>query len=107
MFVAHNTAVEITAGTDHVDIWVDANNNGVRDDDDVEIYITKSGSVYVDSLHLKSPIDQLLKEKLRDAAVKLIENQAFSDDNSENALSSIALELVQKALQPPVEQTQA
>jgi hypothetical protein len=100
MQLAATTAVEITPGSDHVDIWVDANNNGLRDDDDVEIYITKNGSVFVDSLHLKSPLDQILKEKLRDAAVKLIENQAFSDENPESHLSNLALELVQKALKP-------
>lgn len=101
MFISQHTAVEITTGDDHVDIWVDANNNGVRDDDDVEIYITKSGSVYVDSLHLKSPIDELLKSKMRDMAVQLIENQALGDENQESALSAIALELVQKALAAP------
>lgn len=100
MFVSATTAVEIATGDDHVDIWVDANNNGERDDDDVEIYITKSGSVYVDSLHLRNPLDQVLKEKLRDAAVKLIENQAFTAEVSEQHLSSLALELVQKALAP-------
>lgn len=96
----NSLAVEITTGADHVDIWVDANNNGVRDDDDVEIYITRNGSVYVDSLHLKQPLDELLKEKLRDSALKLIENQAFSPDNEESHLSALALAMVQKALQP-------
>lgn len=100
MFASQNLAVEITTGTDHVDIWVDANNNGVRDDDDVEIYITRNGSVYVDSLHLKQPLDMHLKEKLRTAALTLIENQAFQTPHEETHLSQIALEMVQKALQP-------
>ena len=29
------TAVEITRRDDSLDIWVDANDNGIRDDDDV------------------------------------------------------------------------
>lgn len=104
MFITHTTAVEITTGDDHVDIWVDANNNGVRDDDDVEIYITRNGSFYVDSLHLKSPLDEALKEKLRESALKLIEAQAFNADNEESHLSNLALALVQKALIPSAEQ---
>ena len=103
MALAHNTAVEITTGADHVDIWVDANNNGMRDDDDVEIYVTRNGSMYVDSLHLTGPLDEYLKEKLCEAAIRLIENQACGDENAENRLSTIALELVRKALAAPAD----
>lgn len=96
MWTTHqNTAVEITRGEDHLDIWVDANNNGVRDDDDVEIYVTKSGSMYVDSLHLKQQIDGLLRERVRELAIALMNTPL--DQELEQNLCASALELVAKA----------
>lgn len=52
MSVTANTAVEVTKGADHLDIWVDANNNGLRDDDDVNIFVTAGGRVLHGQPHL-------------------------------------------------------
>lgn len=90
-------AVEIIKGEDHVSIWVDANNNGVRDDDDVNIYVTSSGSLYTESPTFKAGLDALLKDRVRDIAVEYLK-AASRDVQIESKLSELALELVVKAV---------
>ena len=94
------TAVEITKGDDHLDIWVDANNNGVRDDDDVNIYVTKNGSIYATSPMFKRSLDHVLRDRLRDAAVSLLIHPKASDPEIEHNLRALSLEMVVKAIAP-------
>ena len=91
------TAVEITRGPDHLDIWVDANNNGVRDDDDVNIFVTSGGGFYTTSPTFKHPLDGTLQTRIKDLAVALLTNRVPSPDETEDALRMLALELVVKA----------
>lgn len=98
------TAVEVTKGPDHVDIWVDANNNGVRDDDDVNIFVTKSGGFYAESPCLKQKFDQVLRERVREAALALMSGADLPTTHEEQILRDLALELVVKAMQPAAEE---
>ena len=66
MSQASRLAVEITRGEDHLDIWVDANNNGIRDDDDVNIYITSGGGLYTVSPTFKQALDATIQERIRE-----------------------------------------
>jgi hypothetical protein len=91
------TAVEITRGADSLDIWVDANNNGVRDDDDVNIFISQSGSIYATSPLFKRPLDAVLRDRLRDTAVALMSNAGFATADAEDTLRQLSLALVVKA----------
>ena len=92
------TAVEFTLGDDHLDIWVDANNNGVRDDDDVNIFISKSGSVYATSPMFKRSLDEVLRDRLRETALALLNHPQLHDDGIEHHLREISLEMVAKAI---------
>lgn len=88
-------AVEVTKGEDFLNIWVDANNNGVRDDDDVNIFVTKSGGFFAESPTFKDALDAHLKQKLQEASIALIE--AGHDPVAEEAICDLAFELVVKA----------
>ena len=93
-----NTAVEITRGADSLDIWVDANNNGIRDDDDVNIFISQSGTIYATSPLFKRPLDEVLRDRLRDTAVALLSNTGFAATaDAEDTLRQLSLALVIKA----------
>ena len=92
-----NTAVEITRGPDSLDIWVDANNNGIRDDDDVNIFISQSGTIYATSPLFKRPLDEVLRDRLRDTAVALMSNTGFATADAEDTLRQLSLALVIKA----------
>lgn len=102
MSSSQTTAVEITRGDDHLDIWVDANNNGVRDDDDVNIFVTKNGSLYTESPNFKGQIDQILKERVRELGVALL--NAPQDREIETRLCTLALEMVEKAVHAQAQQ---
>ena len=94
------TAVEMTRGDDHLELWVDANNNGVRDDDDVSIYVTASGGFYTVSPTFKNALDSVLQARIKELAVAMLANkQAQPDTQAENTLRNLALELVVKATQ--------
>ena len=88
-------AVELTKGEDFLNIWVDANNNGVRDDDDVNIFVTKSGGFFAESPTFKDALDAHLKQKLQQASIAFIE--AGHDPVAEEAICDLAFELVVKA----------
>ena len=90
------TAVEITRRDDSLDIWVDANDNGVRDDDDVNIYVTASGGFYTVSPHFKQALDSAIQGRIKELAVLLI-NEPHVDKAVEGTLRDLALELVIKA----------
>lgn len=92
MYPHQNTAVEITKGDDHLSIWVDANNNGVRDDDDVNIFVTKSGGFYTESPTFKHALDTHLREKLKEASLALL--IAGHDPVAEEHICDLALKLV-------------
>ena len=95
------TAVEITRGHDHLELWVDANNNGVRDDDDVNIYVTASGGFYTVSPTFKNALDALLQSRIKELAVAMLTSQNKQPDTqAETTLRNLALELVMKATQP-------
>lgn len=98
MSLAANTAVEITRGIDSLDIWVDANNNGVRDDDDVNIYITASGGLYTVSPTFKNPLDSDIQSRIRDIGVGILARAGSSDNYMEGKLRELALELVVRAV---------
>ncbi len=88
-------AVELTKGDDFLNIWVDANNNGVRDDDDVNIFVTKSGNFFAESPTFKDALDSHLKNKLREASIALM--TAGHDTAVEEQICELAFELVVKA----------
>lgn len=90
-------AVEIKRGEDHLDIWVDANNNGLRDDDDVNIFITAGGTLYTESVNFKGTLDSGLRDKLREVAVAYMKSPSH---DMEMRLSALAHELVVKAITP-------
>lgn len=96
-------AVEITRGEDHLDIWVDANNNGERDDDDVNIYVTKNGGFYTVSPTFKHALDAAIQNRIKELAVAMLSGGAAADKHSEQTLSKLALELVVKAISPEEE----
>lgn len=91
-----HTAVEITRRDDSLDIWVDANNNGKRDDDDVNIYITASGGFYTVSPTFKQALDTTIQNRIKELAVLLL-NEPHVDKAIEGTLCDLALELVVKA----------
>ena len=72
MTLAINTAVELRKGEDNLDIWVDANNNGVRDDDDVNIYVTAGGGFYTTSPTFKQALDQTIQNRIKELAICLL-----------------------------------
>jgi hypothetical protein len=92
-------AVEITKGDDFLNIWVDANNNGVRDDDDVNIFISKCGSLFAQSPTFKQSLDAHLKQRLQEASVALM--TAGHDTVMEDQICDLALELVVQACREP------
>lgn len=94
-----NTAVELTMGTDHLELWVDANNNGVRDDDDVNIFVTASGGFYTTSPTFKQALDSVIQTQIKELAMALLSNPKARLDDTQIALRELALELVVKATQ--------
>lgn len=92
-------AVEITKGDDFINIWVDANNNGVRDDDDVNIFVSKCGNLFAESPTFKQTLDAHLKLRLQEASVALM--TAGHDSMKEEEICDIALELVIHACRAP------
>jgi hypothetical protein len=103
MSVHANTAVEITKRDDSLDIWVDANNNGERDDDDVNIYVTAGGGFYTTSPTFKHALDTTIQLRIKELAVLLI-NEPHADKAVESTLCNLALELVVKATTDEVAQ---
>lgn len=97
MSVTANTAVEVTKGADHLDIWVDANNNGLRDDDDVNIFVTAGGGFYTVSPTFKNALDSVIQARIKELAVALLTNPKAATDQTEETLRELALELVVKA----------
>lgn len=91
------TAVELTKGEDHVSIWVDANNNGLRDDDDVNIFVTKNGGFYTESASFKAALDGHLRDKLKEAAMALLEVYPRLDPVREDQICTMALDLIVRA----------
>lgn len=98
-----HTAVEITRHNDSLDIWVDANNNGKRDDDDVNIYVTAGGGFYTVSPTFKHSLDAALQNRIKELAILLL-NEPHADKAVENTLCDLALELVVKATQDEAKQ---
>lgn len=94
-----NTAVELTMGADHLELWVDANNNGVRDDDDVNIFVTASGGFYTTSPTFKQALDSVIQAQIKELAMALLKNPKARIDDTQTALRELALELVVKATQ--------
>lgn len=92
-------AVEITRGEDSLDIWVDANNNGQRDDDDVNIFVTKGGGFYTTSPTFKHALDAVVQKRIQELAVAMLSNASDVNESSETTLRQLALELVTKATQ--------
>ena len=93
---ASPTAVEITKRDDSLDIWVDANNNGVRDDDDVNIFVTAGGGFYTVSPTFRHALDTTIQLRIKALAVELL-TKGKADIVAEQALRDLALELVIKA----------
>ncbi len=96
MLHATETAVEITKRDDSLDIWVDANNNGVRDDDDVNIFVTAGGGFYTISPTFRHPLDPTIQMRIKALAIKLL-TEGRPDSTSEQELRNLALELVVRA----------
>lgn len=94
MLHASPLAVEITRKDDSLDIWVDANNNGERDDDDVNIYVTAGGGFYTISPTFKHPLDANIQARIKEVATSLINNPNSED---EQMLRDLSLELVIRA----------
>jgi len=90
------TAVEITKRDDSLDIWVDANNNGVRDDDDVNIFVTAGGGFYTISPTFHHALDATIQLRIKALAVDLL-TTGKTDTTAEQALRDLALELVLRA----------
>lgn len=99
MSATSRLAVEVTKGDDFLNIWVDANNNGVRDDDDVNIFVSKCGNLFAESPTFKQSLDAHLKQRLQEASMALM--QAGHDDTKEEEICDLALELVIKACTLP------
>jgi hypothetical protein len=96
MLQASPTAVEITKRDDSLDIWVDANNNGVRDDDDVNIFVTAGGGFYTVSPTFRHALDATIQLRIKALAVELL-TTGKSDHRAEQSLRDLALELVIRA----------
>ncbi len=92
-------AVELTKGDDFINIWVDANNNGVRDDDDVNIFVSKCGNLFAQSPTFKQTLDAHLKQRLKEASVAFM--TAGHDATMEDQICDLALELVVQACSVP------
>lgn len=88
-------AVEVIKGDDYLNIWVDANNNGVRDDDDVNIFVTRTGNVFAQNVNLKQALDTHLKQRLQEAAMAFM--QADTGEVNQDEICDLALEMVIKA----------
>jgi hypothetical protein len=97
MLLDGSTAVEITKRDDSLDIWVDANNNGTRDDDDVNIFVTAGGGFYTISPTFKQALDTTIQARIKELAVALLTTPHIPNSDTENTLRSLALELVVKA----------
>lgn len=98
MPVAADLAVEITRREDSLDIWVDANNNGVRDDDDVNIFVTAGGGFYTVSPTFKQALDNAIQSRIKELSVMLLKHGDRDDSASiESHLRELSLELVVKA----------
>ncbi|MES2983693.1 MAG: hypothetical protein V4735_00705 [Pseudomonadota bacterium] len=97
MSLTSQTAVELTKGADHLDIWVDANNNGVRDDDDVNIYVTAGGGFYTTSPTFKQALDIAIQARIKELAVAMLQDMNAANHEVEETLCELALELVVKA----------
>ena len=69
MHLDGRTAVEITQRGDSLDIWVDANNNGLRDDDDVNIFVTAGGGFYTVSPTFRHALDTTIQARIKELAV--------------------------------------
>ena len=94
-----STAVEITKGDDCLDIWVDANNNGMRDDDDVNIYVTAGGGFYTTSPTFRHTLDTVLQTRIKELSIALLTqpHTTTTYSETENHLRDLALELVVRA----------
>ena len=97
MLLDGSTAVEITKGDDSLDIWVDANNNGTRDDDDVNIFVTAGGGFYTISPTFRHALDTTIQARIKELAVALITAPHTQPSDAEKTLRNLALELVVKA----------
>lgn len=98
MSIAANLAVEITRREDSLDIWVDANNNGKRDDDDVNIFVTAGGGFYTISPTFKQALDAAIQARIKELSIELLKHEtSFSAAETEDNLRELALELVLKA----------
>ena len=104
MTAHQNHAVELTKGPDYLDIWVDTNNNGVRDDDDVNIFVSSSGSIYAQSASFKATLDAHLKDRLKEASMALMERFPGNDPVAEQQICSIALQMIVKATNEAAEE---
>ncbi len=91
------TAVEVTKRDDSLDIWVDANNNGLRDDDDVNIFVTAGGGFYTLSPTFKQALDSVIQARIKELAVALLTKPETQPTDAEHTLRELALELVMKA----------
>lgn len=97
MSVSASLAVEVTKRDDSLDIWVDANNNGARDDDDVNIFVTAGGGFYTTSPTFKNALDTVIQARIKELAVELLTKPESAASNAEETLRELALELVVKA----------
>ncbi len=99
MLLDGTTAVEIRQNEDSLDIWVDANNNGKRDDDDVNIFVTASGGFYTVSPTFRHALDSAIQGRIKELAVELLTKPQtpLTYDETRQNLRSLALELVVKA----------
>lgn len=97
MLLDGTTAVEITKRDDSLDIWVDANNNGARDDDDVNIFVTAGGGFYTVSPTFRHALDTTIQARIKELSVALLTAPHIANSDTENTLRSLALELVVKA----------
>lgn len=97
MLLDGSTAVEITKRDDSLDIWVDANNNGARDDDDVNIFVTAGGGFYTISPTFKHALDTTIQARIKELSVALLTTPHIPNSDTENTLRNLALELVLKA----------
>ncbi len=96
MAITPHPAVELRRNDDSLDIWVDANNNGERDDDDVNIYVTAGGGFYTTSPTFKHALDTVISNRIKELAVMLL-NEPHAARAVESTLCDLALELVVKA----------
>ncbi len=99
---ASHTAVEVTNQGDSLDIWVDANNNGLRDDDDVNIFVTAGGGFYTTSPTFKHALDITIQARIKELSVALLTAPHTQPTEAEDTLRGLALELVLKATRDEV-----